>query len=97
MDKCVRIKKYKFNKYVFNSIDITFIITLEKSDRIKSIIYEIKKFCPTKIVYIVYCKKWKNCKNYLPNKKIVDNSFEDITNTYYKIFKYSKKKILKIY
>ena len=47
------------NNLLNNSVDATYVIHLENNGRLNSIKYQLTKYQPTKIVYIVFNKGFK--------------------------------------
>ncbi len=58
---CYKLKEYKFNDHIFNSVDATYIIHLEGNGRLVGIEEQLKYYHPTKTVYIVFNKGFKKC------------------------------------
>jgi len=63
---CYTFEKRNYNQGILNNfVDATYILTMDNSPRIVNINKELEKIIPTKIVYIVYNKGFKNCKKIL--------------------------------
>ena len=59
---CYSFNLLNFEKgYYDNSIDITYVITLDNSYRYNNITNQLQKFQPTKNVFICINKGYKNC------------------------------------
>ena len=69
---------YKYDKGLFDdSIDATYIIYTEGNKlRFQNIISQIKKYKPTKYIYILYNKGWKNSNK----SKYITNSAIDLVD-----------------
>jgi hypothetical protein len=73
-------------KCIFDSfVDVTYIITMEGSDRLKEVYKKIKEFSPTQKIFIVYNKGYKKCNKILYEQ----NSAYDLTNANLNIFYHS--------
>ena len=69
---CYRFEKIEFKNSLLD-IDATYIIHLENNGRLEHIKSQLNEFHPTKIVYILYNKGYKNCeKNLHLNKSSID-------------------------
>ena len=67
---CYRFERINYNKgFMDNSIDATYILHLEGNGRLESIQTQLKKFQPTKIVYILFNKGFKKCKKNLSKQE----------------------------
>jgi hypothetical protein len=80
---------YKYDKGLFDdSIDATYIIYTEGNKlRFKNIISQIKKYKPTKYIYILYNKGWKNSNK----SKYITNSAIDLVDCNINIFNHSNE------
>jgi hypothetical protein len=79
---CYRFEKIEFINGLLD-IDATYIIHLENNGRLEHIKSQLSKFQPTKLVYILYNKGYKNCeKNLHLNKPAID-----LIDAYLYIFK----------
>ena len=87
--------EYIYNKnYMFENIDVTYIITLIGSKRIKNVKKQLKKYNLTKNIIIVYNYGYKKTKKklYLDNNvKEVNHPALDLVHANYYIFKHSIK------
>lgn len=93
MSDCYTYEKLNYKQGVFDeSIDVTYIITMEESiERHEHIRNELKKHQPTSKVIIVFNKGYKKCaKSY--NCGEVDISYKDLTHAVMHIFDISKEK-----
>jgi hypothetical protein len=85
---------YRFEKLVFDGhsvlldIDATYIIHLENNGRIDSVKEQLNKFHPTKEVYILYNKGYKNCKK----EEYIDKPPLDLIDAFWHIFKDAQQK-----
>ena len=85
---------YKFNELNFkygiydNSIDVTYILTLKKSPKIKNIQKQLTHTKPSKKIFIVVNEGFKKC----PKKLLIQNTTYDIMHSYIEIFKHAQKK-----
>ena len=84
---CYNFVEYNFEQGLFDdSIDATYIIHLENNGRINNIIEQIYKYKPTKKIYILYNKGFKNC-----NKILEKNEPDkDLVHCNLRIFKHAK-------
>lgn len=65
-DICYRFEQYKYTDGLLNdSVDATYILHLEDNGRLESIKKQLNQCHPTNIVYIVFDKGYKKCKNNL--------------------------------
>jgi hypothetical protein len=84
---CYTFKKINYDKYLFDeSISATYIINLVNNGRLSSIENQLKYFKPTKIVYILFNKGYKNCKK----DKCINTPALDLVDAFLTIFKHSK-------
>ena len=85
---------YKLEKIVFNSnsaildIDATYIIHLENNGRLDSIVNQLSKYQPTKLVYILYNKGYKKC----DKDAIINKPALDLIDAFLYIFKDAQEK-----
>jgi hypothetical protein len=88
-NNCYNFKKILFKKGIFdNSVDATYIIHLENNGRLNSIKYQLSKYQPTKIVYIVFNKGFKKCSK----DPYINISSLDLVDAFLKIFIDAKNK-----
>jgi hypothetical protein len=88
MTNCYRIEKIEYEKGLFDSaIDATFIIHLENNSRYEHIMNQLQKIKPTKNVYILYNKGYKNCKK----QDYIKNTNQDLVDANLMIFKFAKE------
>jgi hypothetical protein len=84
-------KCYKFKQIIYqdgildDAVDATYIINLEGNGRYEDVISQLTKFQPTKIVYIVFNKGYKNCEK---NENITLPA-HDLTDAFFQIFKHA--------
>lgn len=84
---CYYFKKINYNSYLFDeSICATYIINLVNNGRINSIENQLELFKPTKIVYILLNKGYKNCRK----NDYINTSSLDLVDAFLTIFKHSK-------
>jgi hypothetical protein len=85
-NKCYRFEYKIYNKGFFDDfVDCTYILNLENNGRKNDIDQQLLKNIPTKKIYIVYNKGYKNCKKNL----IEQNSKYDLIDFYLVIIKHS--------
>ena len=87
-DNCYRFEKIIYHNPIFTQVEATYIIHLEGNGRIESIISQLKKYHPTRIVYILYNKGFKKCKK---DDYIIKSSL-DLVDAFYYIFNDAYKK-----
>jgi len=87
--KCYTFEEKTYNVGLFDkSIDATYIIHLVNNGRKAHIEQQLSVFQPTKCVYIVNNKGFKNC-----NKKLVEQiSYQDLTDAFLQCFKHANDK-----
>lgn len=86
---CYRFEKRTFDKgFLDDAIDATFIIHLDGNGRLEHINYELTKYHPSKTVYILFNKGYKNC----VKPTHVQNPPSDLVDAYMTIMKYAEKK-----
>ena len=86
---CYKFKELNFDQGFFDKfVDVTYIITMEKSKRHKHINEQLKQYKPTSKIIVVYNKGFKNCnkKNLLEQK-----ACNDLLDCYYNVFLHSDK------
>ena len=90
-------KAYSFelieNNYGFldESVDATYVINLEGNGRLESIKNQLKKYIPSKKIYILYNKGFKT--GLKPS--YINISAQDLDDAYFTIFKHSQNNHLK--
>ena len=88
MSNCYIFKNLKYKNGIFdNSIDITYIMTMENSNRIFNITEQLNKLKPTSNIILVINKGYKKCEKNLP----INISTKDIIHANVEIFKHAKK------
>ena len=85
---CYKLKEYKFNDPIFNSVDATYIIHLEGNGRLDNIKEQLKNYHPTKIVYILFNKGFKKCKK----DKHINKPPLDLIDAFFQCFKDANSK-----
>ena len=83
---CYSIEYLEYNKGILDDfIDATYIITMTNSPRIKNIQEQLKRYIPTKKIYIIYNDGYKKCNKVLPfnipSYDLVDAYFHVIKNS----------------
>ena len=87
-EDCYKFELIKKKEGVFdNFVDVTYIITLEGSERIKNIHYQLLLYSPTKKIYIVHNKGYKKCKK----DSYIDKPPLDLCDANLNILYHSKK------
>jgi hypothetical protein len=86
MNDCYKFQLRKFRTGFFDSfVDMTYIITMVGSNLMNHLEKQLKKYVPTKNIYIVYNKGYKNC-----NKKLrLYIPPYDITHAYFTVIEHS--------
>ncbi len=84
---CYRFEKHQYPKGLLKNVDATYIIHLEDNGRLESIQQQLTKYQPTKTVYIVYNRGYKNCeKNLHQNLPAVD-----LVDAFWTCFKHAQE------
>ena len=88
VDECYIFKQYDYPDGLFEkSIDATYIIYLQGSNRISNILRQLQSYHPSKRIYLLMNKGYKECKkNLLENRSPADIIDANIT-----IFKHSQQ------
>ena len=87
--KCYKLKKKTYDKGIMDdSVDATYILHLEGNGRIQSINDQLKKYQPTKTIYILFNKGFKKCKKNLHKEEPP----VDLVDAFFQVFKDAKKK-----
>ena len=85
---CYTFKRMEVEKGLFDpSVDATYVITLEGNGRYERVVEQLKKYHPTRIVYIMTNKGFKKCKKNL----LMDLPRCDLTDAFMNTFKHAKK------
>jgi len=87
MTSCYTFKEYNYDTPIFNNVDATYIIHLEGNGRLDNIESQLSKFHPTKKVYIVFNKGYKNSKK----EDYIDSPSKDLIDAFYNIFQHSRE------
>jgi hypothetical protein len=66
---CYRFELLEFDDCLFENVDATYILHLEGNGRLDHIYEQLNTYHPSKKVYIVYNKGFKQCKKNLPEQK----------------------------
>jgi hypothetical protein len=83
---CYNFKKITFpNGLLDEAVDATYIIHLEGNGRYENILKQLELYQPTKIVYIVFNKGFKNCEK----DKNISLPAHDLVDAFLEIFKHS--------
>jgi hypothetical protein len=86
-ENCYRFEKKTYNSGLLDdTVDATYIIHLEGNGRLPNIENQLKQFQPSKTVYIVYNKGFKNCKKDL----YLQTAAVDLTHAFVSVFKHAK-------
>lgn len=89
MNSCYNFETIIFNKgFLDESTDCTYIIHLEGNGRYKRIIEQLDKYQPTKKVFILHNKGYKNCKK----KYYITKPPYDLIDAFLYIFRDANKK-----
>jgi len=62
--KCYKLEKLNYSNGLLD-LDATYIIHLEGNGRLKHILYQLKEYKPTNLIYIVHNKGYKKCEKKL--------------------------------
>jgi len=85
---CYNYKLKTFEKGIFDrSADATYIIHLEGNGRYDSVMQQLEKYHPTKLVYIAFNKGYKKCKKNLKQ----DLAKYDLIDAFLNVFKHARK------
>ncbi len=85
--KCYKYKEYKYDSGLLDeSVDVTYIIHLEGNGRLSSVLEQINKYKPTKLIYIVFNKGFKKCKK----QNFIKETGGDLIDANFQIFKHAK-------
>ena len=88
MSNCYNFKELNFKYGIYdNSIDVSYILTLKNSLKIKNIYKQLTIAKPTKKIFIVVNDGFKKCAKDLP----IQNKKYDTMHSYIEIFKHAKK------
>jgi len=84
---CYRFELLEFNDCLFENVDATYILHLEGNGRLEHIHNQLKTYHPTKKVYLVYNKGYKECKKDLLEQK----SNHDLVHANITVFKHASQ------
>ena len=84
---CYRFELVEFEDCLFEELDATYILHLEGNGRIDHIHEQLKTYHPTKKVYIVYNKGYKNCYKDLE----IQSSGHDIVHANITVFEHAEQ------
>jgi hypothetical protein len=87
ISSCYRFEKLEF-KSVLLDIDATYIIHLENNGRLDNVMTQLNEFQPTKNVFILHNKGYKNCKK----EEYIDKPPLDLIDAFWYIFKDAQQK-----
>lgn len=88
ISNCYNFKELHFKYGIYdNSIDVSYILTLKNSPKIKNIHKQLTIAKPTKKIFIVVNDGFKKCSKELP----IQNKKYDTMHSYIEIFKHAKK------
>ena len=86
---CYRFEKIEFDGHsALLDIDATYIIHLENNGRLDSVKAQLNEFQPTKDVFILHNKGYKNCKK----EEYIDKPPLDLIDAFWHIFKDAQQK-----
>jgi len=86
-NKCYKYKTINYKYGVLDdSVDATYVIHLENNGRLDSVMEQINKYKPTKLIYIVFNKGYKNCKK----QDFINSTVKDIIDANFNIFNHAK-------
>jgi hypothetical protein len=86
--KCYTFKRLEVEAGLFDSsVDATYVITLEGNGRYERVIEQLKKYHPTRILYIMNNRGYKRCNKNL--KK--DLPRYDLTDAFVNVFKHAEQ------
>jgi len=90
LDECYHFKKITYSQGLLDeTVDATYIIHLEGNGRYDDILNQLSQFQPTKVVYIVFNKGYKNCQK----NKNIKLPAHDLVDAFLDIFKHSTNPI----
>jgi hypothetical protein len=90
--KCYTFKRLEAVEGLFDpSVDATYVITLESNGRYERVIEQLKKYHPTRILYIVTNKGYKRCKKNLHK----DMPAYDLTDAFINVFLHANEQSYK--
>jgi len=84
---CYTFKRMEVEKGLFDSsVDATYVITLESNGRYERVIEQLKKYHPTRVLYIMTNRGYKKCKKNLRKEM----PRYDLTDAFINVFKHAK-------
>lgn len=83
---CYRFEKHEYNRGLLSNVDATYIIHLENNGRLENILNQLEKYQPTKTVYIVFNKGFKNC----PKALVKQLPAVDLVDAFWECFKHAQ-------
>jgi predicted nucleic acid-binding protein len=87
-ESCYRFELFTFQKGLLDDcIDATYIIHLENNGRLENIQSQLKEFYPSKKVYIVYNKGFRNCKK----DTHINTPPLDLVDAFINVFEHAEK------
>ena len=85
-NRCYHFKKITYSQGVLDeTVDATYIIHLEGNGRYDDILNQLEQIQPTKVVYIVFNKGYKNCEK----NKNIKLPAHDLVDAFLEIFEHS--------
>ena len=85
---CYTFKRMEVEKGLFDSsVDATYVITLEGNGRYERLIEQLKKYHPTRVVYIMTNRGYKRCKKDLEREL----PRYDLTDAFINVFRHAKE------
>ena len=86
-NNCYKFKKKTYTNGLLNdAVDATYIIHLEGNGRYEDILKQLELYQPTKVVYIVFNKGYKNCSK----GTHIQLPAQDLVDAFLQIFKHAK-------
>ncbi len=83
-----KFKEINYNTGIFdNCIDCTYVLHLEGNGRLNNIMTQLKKYKPSKKIFILFNKGFKKSKK----NKLIDKPWKDLVEANYYIFLHAKK------
>jgi len=87
-NQCYRFQKINFKKGLLDDcIDATYILHLENNGRMEAIMSQLEHYQPSKILYIVFNKGYKNCNK----EEFINAPALDLIDGFLKIFKHANE------
>ena len=85
--KCYTFKRLEVEKGLLDSsVDATYVITLEGNGRYERVVEQLKKYHPTRVVFIMTNRGYKRCNKNLEK----DLPRYDLTDAFINVFRHAK-------